>query len=1242
MHLLMKKHCGQLLLPALVFMLAASAKGQTTYGNVRGLALDPQGAVLANAPVALTNQGTKVQRTTSTNDAGEYNFRSLDPGTYTVSVSLPGFKKTENTSVVVQTGTTTTVDVTLMPGGTSETIEVSAAGPLIDTATANGGQLFSEQQLQELPNLGRNPFVFEKLDVAVTPVGDPRYVRAEDQTGQSTISVSGAPIGANNFAVDGIPISQSSGGVTFIPSLEAVSDTKVQANTYDAELGRTGGGMFNSTLKSGTDHYHGVLYGMTRQTPWSANAWFNNQTPYVVNGTVVAPQTPRPDVTTYLYAGAFGGPVDPTHKVRYLDQTFFWIVEEGYRQAQPLVGNGSYIVPSPAELTGDFSGDTGTTLYDPTTTKTVAGVTTRSPLIGMKNGLPTANVIPASYQNQIGVAIANAYPKCTLCTAAYGSNNYFSTDDFKTRSDMYSGKLDHQFRPWWSAAASYVHLATQEPSGSFLHTIDNADGILHRFNDATAFNNVFTLNATTVLTVGYGFNRYYSHQVPYSSGFNQATGFGGGGFPVGYATAVQSKTFPSIFVNGVGTTGANNIASTSTTTAGLGTSDSGPGIQASKNVVIGLSKSVGKQDIKLGYVYRSLNYTTEALGSSGSFTFDGQATTSNGLQIASAQGTGNALADLVLGIPANGSSSAETISLVSSPRFNQNASYHALFVQDNVRLTEKLTVTGGIRYEYELGQRESSNQFVVGFDPNVAYTFPCATAGTCPSARGGLAFAGIDGYPTRCCNQNHFKFSPRVGGAYEIRKGTVAHAGFGVFYAPIGLSTTNTTGFSQTTSSAPSGNITTPIAAGTSAPLSNPFGGAASLLQPSGTSLGPLTGVGGAIAAQAFSRQYPYVQQYSADIEQEIPWGVSLKVGYVGAHSRNFPQVVNINQLPNSLMAQFASGQIDNSTKVANPYYTPSFTNGTTVYPSSGVAANTTIGKGQLLLPYPQFSTVSLTESVGYSLYNALIIKVQKRFRAGLTVLSTYTWSSNWDNFYGAPSGFTDSLNSTTGAQDNTNLKGEYARAVNDIPNRFTLGTTYSLPVGRGKRFLSNSNYFVDLFLGGWEVNDVTIIQNGSPLTFTQTDLTTNFGVSGFGGTVQRVSLVPGVNPCGSGSPQSRHAFVQGNGTYFNVAAFKATPALTYSTMPRTIGCEGPGYANSDISINKTFSVGERAKVQFRAEALNAFNTPEFSNPGLTFGATQASLAVAPGPLTVASTTGKITATAGFARTIQLGARISF
>jgi hypothetical protein len=265
-----------------------------------------------------------------------------------------------------------------------------------------------------------------------------------------------------------------------------------------------------------------------------------------------------------------------------------------------------------------------------------------------------------------------------------------------------------------------------------------------------------------------------------------------------------------------------------------------------------------------------------------------------------------------------------------------------------------------------------------------------------------------------------------------------------------------------------------------------------------------------------------------------------------------------------------------------------------------------------------------------------MTMKFQKRYH-GLNVLSTYTWSSNWDNFYGAASAFSSSLNSTTGPQDNSNLKAEYARAINNIPNRFTLGLTYDLPIGRGKAVLGNASRWLDLLVGGYQINTVSILQNGSPLTIQQSDLSTSSfgGVAGFGGSVQRPTLVGRASPCFSGQPQSRLT------NYFNQAAFAATPAFTYSSMSRTLPCQGPGYANTDLSINKSFKIGERVNVQFRAEALNATNTPEFSNPGLSFTASQSS-ATAAAVLTPTATTGIISGTVGFNRIIQLGGRISF
>jgi hypothetical protein len=343
-------------------------------------------------------------------------------------------------------------------------------------------------------------------------------------------------------------------------------------------------------------------------------------------------------------------------------------------------------------------------------------------------------------------------------------------------------------------------------------------------------------------------------------------------------------------------------------------------------------------------------------------------------------------------------------------------------------------------------------------------------------------------------------------------------------------------------------------------------------------------------------------------VERELPFNIALKVGYVGGHGRNLPNSENINQLPDN---QYALGS-GLTTKVANKYA------------GLGNFGTGTVSTYQTLLPFPQYQGITDSLSIGRSDYDALDVKVQKQMSHGLTVLVGYTWSSNWDNIWGAY-GSSNTLNpGNNGPQDIYDISKEYARATNDIPNRFTVAGTYELPFGHNKQFLGTANRWLDLAVGGWKFNDIMILQNGGPLALTQS---TNSN-SSYGNSTQRPTIVPGVNPCYSGSPESRLGGA-GNKPYFNPAAFTTTPAFQYGNQPRASNCYGPGYVNSDLSLNKDFTLTERVHAEFRAEALNAFNTPEFNGP---------SLAVDSG----AANAGKITGTLGFPRLVQLGGRLTF
>jgi hypothetical protein len=687
-------------------------------------------------------------------------------------------------------------------------------------------------------------------------------------------------------------------------------------------------------------------------------------------------------------------------------------------------------------------------------------------------------------------------------------------------------------------------------------------------------------------------------------------------------------------------------------------------VYASHNVDAVATKTLNRHTIKLGYAYRGFNvYTNPTSGGAGAFTFDGQYSNASGSPETNSP---LAIADLISGLP-----SAATLTL-NSGVFVNTIGYQALFVQDDFRLNEKLTFNLGLRYEYELGQSEQHNRYNVGFNPSATASYTGATGNTVNTV-GGVQFAGVNGAPAHCCDNSHTKFSPRIGVSYAPMKNTVVHAGFGVFFAPVGIAAA-TAGYSQTSTYSP-GNATGSVAAGSGAYLTNPF--SSGVLLPTGNTLGPLTNIGSAFTGsssytfttglQSYTKRYPFVEQYSLDVQHQLPYDVLVDVGYFGAHARNFANYTNINQIPDSVLASYAPGGSNAaglsatnnlSTQVGNPYYAKTIGG----LPATGVVARSTVAKGQLLLPFPQFQAVYELESSGYSNYNSLVVKAEKRMTRGLTVLGTYTWSANWDNIWSTGS----QVYSTYGPQDGYNPKGEYARSINSIPNRYTATVSYELPFGRGQRLLGGGNRLLDELVGGYEVIDEWVVQNGVPVSIVQTDLSSGtYGGSttGIGGTYQRPNVVSDVHDaCVSGRPQGRlgnYAAGRFEQAYINPAAFSPALPYTYGNAPRSLPCRVPGYNNSNISVFKNFKISERFNFQFRAEFLNAFNTPEFAQPSTTLGISPSTTTnTTSNPLTTAptingyvpgqtvnqgaQTLGNITTTIGFARIIQLGGRLSF
>ncbi len=1124
--------------------------GQSYYGALRGNVVDPNGGAMVTAKVTLINEGTSEPRSTVTASAGEFVFNEVVPATYSVSVESPGFKKLERHGVIVGTQQQVSLDLKMEVGQVTESVQVTESAPLIEAATASQGQVLDNQKLSDLPNLGRNPFMLSKLAANVIPVGNPAYNRMEDQSGSSSISIAGGPVRGNNYLIDGVPITDAANRAIIIPSLEAVQEVKVQANTYDAEMARTGGGMFNTLMKSGANEYHGSLYGHLRRTGWDANSFFNNA------GGV--PITPQPNDT---WGGGFGGAVIIPKIYNGKNKTFFFLGYEHYDDTQSA--SSVFAAPTALEKAGDFSKSLTSTgaqliIYNPLS----AGA--RVPFAG--------NVIPQSLLNPVGLALAATYQAPQNAPAYYGANDITGSASLPDRAAQMTGKLDEDFTSWWRASISYLRYFSLEPGNTWFSSPSTPDGWrLQRRVDTTQINNLITVNPTTVVTVRYGFNRFPNYTYDVSQGYNLA-----------------SLGFASSFVSQIPTAKSQFPYVPMTNLYSLGVADNNSFVDlASNNFGTSVAKYMGRHSLKMGFDYRKIKAAGNDFNDAeGNYSFNGIFTKS----VPTSAGTGGAdLADMLLGYPSSGN-------IYTSTKLSEFSNYYGAYIQDDFRMSSKLTLNLGMRWEHETGLQEVNNGIVVNFDGTAANPLAAGVTGISP--KGEIVFAS-NGHPA-AGNPYSSKWGPRVGLAYQVNSKTVVRAGYGVFFAPqfaLG-SPLATVGYNQTTTYiASTNNNVTPDHS-----LTNPF--PTGIIQPVGNTLGTSTGIGQAFTLIDPHARSPYVEQFSLDVQRELPFGIAAEVGFVGSKSAHLSlgsTALNGNALNPSLLSQGTAL----TQAVANPF----FGNGGT-----GVIGTSTVQASQLLLPYPTYGAISYQyNDNNKAVYDSLVAKLQKRLSNGLTLLSSLTWSRNWDESGG---GVGNTLNAgSKGPQNPYNLAAEYAFSNIDSPWRWSTSISYQLPFGKGKTYLSNGN-FLNYLVGGWSANTVSIFQTGFPLQIAQS---TNFN-SSFGYATQRPNAT-GVSPITSGSLEARL------NNYINAAAFSTAPQFTFGNVGRTIDMRGPGQVNWDMSLFKDVLVKEKLKAQFRFEALNATNTPLFYGPNTSFGS---------------STFGKITSQANFSRQLQLALRFSF
>jgi trimeric autotransporter adhesin len=1131
--------CSFLVFSALVW-------GQAFQGSLRGRVTDPKDAVVPLAKVTLIEEATSVASSTVTNDKGEYSFPILNPSTYTLDVEAPGFKKLEQKGIVIVTQTANTQDAKLDIGQVTETINVTAEAELLDTSEASTGSVIDRQKMEDLPNLGRDPFMLARLSEGVVWTGNPKFDRMEDQSGQSAMSIAGGPSGANNYTLDGISITDSTNRAVIIPDEEAVQEMKVQANTYDASMGRTGGGTFNATLRGGTNRMHGSLFGTIRETNWLANTFFSNQA-----GIPILSQPFK------NYGDSLGGPIRIPKLYDGRNKTFFFVTTEGYRMFDAATTVES--VPTALERIGNFSQSLSSTksggletMYDPMSTNLTTGA--RTPFAN--------NIIPPSLISPIGLNLASYYPLPTSVASYYGQPNQTVAVNTQDRADQATFKVDHEFFPWLKASASYIHYGSTEPSNQWFQTVATPNqNIIYRHVDGVQANAVATLSPTTVLTVRFGQNRFPDFEPNQSNGFKLTTL----GFPAAVdALTPQYPDFPSISMTGDFTSYGGGTATWT--------------VYHSQSVNAEVSKFMGKHSLKAGMEYRLIADASETPEGPSSFSFSNGFTSQTPTK--TVNGTGGALASMLLGDPSGGS-------ITVGQQFRDFVHYYGFFIQDDYRVTPKLTLNFGFRGEHEGNPQEVNNKYLI--DANLNAVNPLQASIPSLTLMGEARFAGVNGNPAYAGNPLALKAGPRFGFAYSMDTKTVFRGGYGIFWIPQSFSAQQATGYSQTTSIVTSTNNNyTP-----SASLSNPYPNG--LTPIAGNTLGGLTAIGSGITATDPGNRSPgYVEQLSFDVQRQVTKNTSLQGGYIGSHTLDQVYSIPLDQLNPSYFSLGSSGL---SKVVANPFfgYAPNTTS---------LGTSTTLAYDSLLTKYPEYTSVGLNTAMGRSTYYAFYGKGTWRAKYGLTLNFVYTWSrlmglaavQNYDAPI-VPQGWT--------------------RGSTDQPNSYSMSYTYQLPFGKGQMLVKNANKFENMFLGGWQVQSQMLIHSGVPLSVTQTNA--NSGCNGCG----QFPTATGVSAQTTGSVDSRIT------DWVNIAAFSQTPAYAFGNISARLNVYSPSLFNIDASMFKTVTFKEYYKVQFRAEALNVTNTVLFSSP--------ASLSISsPGSF------GQITSQSNFPRLFQISVRVTF
>ncbi len=1206
-----------LVLVAIALMLTPALPGQAYFGTVSGEITDTTGAVVTNAKVVLMDQQKGFHFETISDNSGRYLLRSIPPGLYVVSVEAPGFGRTETARFRVDVNENATANLKLKLAAATQTIQVEAAAQTIQTEDAETGQVVNRRFINDLPLIDRDVAALTSLAPGVTEMDDQCSEFAGNGTCLGTNFVSNGSRGATaDILTDGASVTNSepNGGITaatYLPSPEAVEEFNVEQTNFSAEYGFSGSSVVNMITCSGSNKFHGSGYEFFRDASLDANDWFAIRDGLLSTGKPF----PIPPLRRNNYGFTIGGPI-------IKNKTFFFFDFDGSRTTSLRTATGA--VPSNAMRAGDFgevcAAQGGT--FDNTGLCSVAAGQIWDPYSGTFNGtinrttfipfdnLATytspgpANQVPGNLIDPVAQKMMSYFPQPNFTSGGI-YQNWFGSGSNKSSNRQFDIRIDHRFtqNDLMTGKFSYQYAPSGTGLDCFKNFTDPCQGGPGWTNaHAFAINETHTFSPTFLLNTTLGFTRGVWHIDSYNPhGINDPLGTLG--FP-SYLKANGFTGVPAIFIDQYAPAATPNIGTDPYGNYRLG--------QDTGQLAATLDKVHGQHDIKFGFDGRihQINYIqTNAPVGFFSFSADGTNACADGFDACG----GDSMASFMMGqmtqnCAGNGCGSTEEIQFRPATTNYQ----YGFFAQDNWKVNTKLTLNLGLRYDVTLPRTDRYNH-QNWFNPNatsplnggsVTYTNPVTGQPVNLPLKGGEVFASSN-QRTNYVTDWH-DFQPRFGFAYQFAHDMVVRGGYGIYYGQsrsgvTGVVPYGSAGFNQYT------NVITVNPADLATPfvhLNNPF--PFGLTQPAGNSLGLLNDVGfganGPLRTPG-ANQTPYEQSWSLGIERELPSHILINAEYIGKKGTHLP-------FDNSTDRNYLGPWVENL-PIGNPNAGNPCQGGLSIAclnfpvnnPFVGLIAdpNSTIGSSfsqipyyQLLLPYPQFTSVSTEPQLtAASIYHALQLTGEKKYSNGLQLLASFTWSKSIDNSSQADTNVSW-LGSFDSLQDPNKPWLERSLSTFDIPYVFQLSYSYDLPVGRGRAFLGNMPRWADLIIGGWKTNGIWRVSDGRPLAFTVADGTLIPTYGGGSGTLR---------PNIAGTPKRNHGldwvdnYFAGN-TALVHPNFLRPADYTLGDAPRTMSSlRSPSHFTTDLSVGKQFQIREEMYFEFRVEARNAFNHPVFGTP---------------------------------------------